>query len=303
MALLRALVDVILPVVLVAGVGALLARRFTLDKATITKVALNALTPALALQTVLTTKVSGTVGLSLALAFILVTLLGCALVWLGAIGNPGRTRRSVAVAVGIGNNGNMGLPISLFALGQLGLDQSVLIFVLSVVLTFLIAPALYGAHGGWRGALTAVVRLPTLWAMAVGLLIRLSGLTLPTGVMRGIDLLAAATLPVILLTLGIQLGSSGRVRLTRTVVTASVLRVAVLPVVALPIGYAVGLRGLPLQALVLSSAMPTAVNAYLLANEYDGDVDVVAHTVTVTTVLSFLTAGIVTALLPWIAAL
>jgi predicted permease len=49
--------------------------------------------------------------------------------------------------------------------------------------------------------------------------------------------------------------------------------------------------------------MPTAVNAYLLANEYDGDVDVVAHTVTVTTVLSFLTAGIVTALLPWIAAL
>jgi predicted permease len=121
--------------------------------------------------------------------------------------------------------------------------------------------------------------------------------------MRGIDLLAAATLPVILLTLGIQLGSSGRVRLTRTVVTASVLRVAVLPVIALPIGYAVGLRGLPLQALVLSSAMPTAVNAYLLANEYDGDVDVVAHTVTVTTVLSFLTAGIVTALLPWIAAL
>ena len=64
MALLRALVDVILPVVLVAGVGALLARRFTLDKATITKVALNALTPALALQTVLTTKASGTVGLT-----------------------------------------------------------------------------------------------------------------------------------------------------------------------------------------------------------------------------------------------
>ena len=43
MALLRALLDVVLPVVLVAGLGALLARRFPLDRATITKIALNAL--------------------------------------------------------------------------------------------------------------------------------------------------------------------------------------------------------------------------------------------------------------------
>jgi len=74
-------------------------------------------------------------------------------------------------------------------------------------------------------------------------------------------------------------------------------------VVALAIGYAVGLRGLPLQALVLSSAMPTAVNAFLLADEYDADVDLVAHTVTVSTLLSFVGAAVVTALLPTIAAL
>ena len=121
--------------------------------------------------------------------------------------------------------------------------------------------------------------------------------------MRGVDLLAAATLPVILLTLGIQLGSSGRVHLSRGVVTSSLLRVGALPVVALAIGYAVGLRGLPLQALVLSSAMPTAVNAFLLADEYDADVDLVAHTVTVSTLLSFVGAAVVTALLPTIAAL
>ncbi|HRY11734.1 MAG: AEC family transporter [Tetrasphaera sp.] len=303
MALLRALFDVILPVILVAGVGAILARRFTLDRATITKIALNALTPALALQTILTTKVSGAVGIRLALGFIVLTLLAAGLGWLGTLGSPSRTRRSAAVAVAIGNNGNMGLPIGLFALGQEGLDQSVLIFVLSVVMTFLLAPALYGAHEGLRGAVWNVVRLPTIWAIALGLVIRLTHVTLPTGVSRGIELLSAATLPMILLTLGIQLGMTGRVRVTRPVVTASMLRVLVLPAVAIPLGLAIGLRGIPLQAFVLSSAMPTAVNAFILATEYDGDVEFVAHTVTVSTLLSFVTAGVTTALLPWIGGL
>ena len=303
MALLRALLDVVLPVVLVAGLGALLARRFPLDRATITKIALNALVPALAFRTILTTQVDGRTGVLLVLAFLVVTLVAALLGWLATAGLPGLSRRSAAVAVAIGNNGNMGLPIALFALGRDGLDQSVLIFIVSVIATFVLAPLLYGAHTGWRGAVRGMLRLPALWAMGAALLWRATGIPLPTGVMRGVDLLAAATLPVILLTLGIQLGSSGRVHLSRGVVTSSMLRVGALPVVALAIGYGVGLRGLPLQALVLSSAMPTAVNAFLLADEYDADVDLVAHTVTVSTLLSFVGAAVVTALLQTIAAL
>ena len=301
MALIRALLDVIVPVILVAGVGAILGRAFTLDRSTITKVALNALTPALALQTMLTTQVSGRVGMLLALAFVVLTAIAALLGW--SVGSPGRTRRSAAVAVAIGNNGNMGLPIGLFALGQQGLDQSVLIFVLSVIMTFVLAPLLFGAHEGWRAAIRGMLRLPTLWALALGGGIRLAGIEVPTGIGRGIELLAAATLPMILLTLGIQLGSTGRVRLTRPVVISALLRVAVLPTIALPLGYALGLRETPLQAFVLSAAMPTAVNAYILASEYDGDVTFVALTVTVTTVASFLGAAVVTALLPWIGAL
>ncbi len=301
MALLRALADVVLPVILVAGVGVLLGRFFTLDRNTITKVSLNALTPALALQTILTTRISGAVGALLAVAFVTVTLLGAGLGWLATAGASSHSRRSAAVAVAIGNNGNMGLPIALFALGRAGLDQAVLIFILSVVLSFILAPLLYGAHQGLAGALRGMLRLPVLWAMAVGGILRAADLPLPTGVARSIELLSAATLPMILLTLGIQLAATGRVRLRRPIVLTALSRVAVLPVLALGVGYVVGLRGLPLQTLVLSSAMPTAVNAFLLADEYDGDVELVAHTVTVTTLLAFVGATVVTALLPAIA--
>ncbi|XVX20802.1 AEC family transporter [Actinomycetota bacterium] len=303
MNLLRALLDVIVPVVLVAGVGAILGRNFELDRTTISKISLNALTPALALHTILTTEVSGRTGLVLVAAYVVVTLIAAFLGWLTVPGVPGITRRSMAVAVAIGNNGNMGLPIALFALGRSGLDQSVLIFLMSVVLAFILAPALYGAHEGPAGAIRGILRLPAIWAMAVALALRTGDVTLPVGVMRGIELLAQATLPMVLLMLGIQLGSSGRVRLSRPVVTASLLRVLVVPLVSLGVGLAMGLEGVPLQALVLAGTMPTAVNAFLLAVEYRGDIDAVAHTVTVSTLLSFVTATIVTTLLPWIGSL
>lgn len=298
MELLRALVDVVVPVVIVAGVGFLVGRRLPIDLATVTKLGLMVLTPALALHTLLTTEVSGRVGGLLLGAFVVVTVVAAALGWLATWGAPGRARRSAAVAVAVGNNGNMGLPVALFALGRAGLDQAVLILLASVVVSFVLAPLLYGAHEGPAAALRGMLRLPALWAVAVGLLVRLTGVPVPIGVSRSIALLAQATVPVILLTLGIQLSRSGRVRLTRPVVTASLLRVAVLPMVALAVGYAVGLRGVPLQSLTLAAAMPTAVNAYLLATEYDGDVDLVAHTVTVSTLLSFGSAAVVTALLP-----
>ncbi|HEX2704909.1 MAG TPA: AEC family transporter [Candidatus Lustribacter sp.] len=303
MAILSALLTVVLPVLIVAGVGALLSRRFELDQTTITKLSLNGLTPALALHTLLTTAISPGTGTRLAAAYLVVSLAAVALAGLATPGMTTRTRRAVMACAAIGNNGNMGLPISLFALGRAGLDQSVVIFLCSVVLTFTLGPLLYGSTDGPLGALRAVVRLPVLWAMAVAVGIRLLALPVPLGVMRGIELLAQATLPMILLALGIALGRGGAIGFGRPVLTAVGLRVLVMPVAGLGVGWLFGLRGLPLEALVLSGAMPTAVNAYLLAREYDADAVTVADAVTLSTLASIASAAVVTALLPAIAAL
>jgi predicted permease len=186
----------------------------------------------------------------------------------------------------------------MFALGRLGLDQSVLIFLASVVLTFVVAPAVYGAEGGVRGTVRAVLRLPAIWAMGVALLVRNLGLPVPVGIGRGIELLSQATLPVLLLALGVQLGASRGLTITRAIATAVLGRIVVIPVLAVGLGWAIGLPALPLQALVLASAMPTAVNAFILAQEYEADVETVAGAVTLSTFVSFGTVAIVTALLP-----
>lgn len=301
MGVLLALVNVIVPVLVVAGAGFVVGRIFPLDAGTISKISLNVLTPALCLEVLLTTEVSGQVGLTLIGAYVVVTLVGVLLGGILTPGVSGSTRRGVMLSVGLSNSGNMGLPIALFALGQAGFEQSVLIFLASVVLGFIIGPILLGSGGGVGPALKALLKFPALWAIAVALLMRWFGWSLPGGVMSGVEMLADATLPIVLLALGIQLGATKKVRLTRPVWTASLLRVAVMPVVSLGIGLLFGLREVPLQALVLAGAMPTAVNAFLLALEYKGDVRTVADTVTLSTILSFISAALVTAALPLIA--
>nr|WP_246581238.1 AEC family transporter [Deinococcus aestuarii] len=295
-----ALLNVVLPVVLVAGVGAVLARRFPLSQDTLGKVSLNALTPALALSSLLGTTVTAQAGLRLAAAYFALALLGVLVAFLAARGVPGPTRRAVMASVAIGNNGNFGLPIALFALGQPGLDQAVVIFLCSVVLTFTLGPLLYGSSGGARAGLTAVLRLPVVWCIAAALLVRLLDVPLPLGLRRGIDLLGQAALPMVLLSLGIQLGQAARVALTRPVLTATLLRVLAMPALALGLGLLLGLRGLNLQGLVLASAMPTAVNAFLLAREYGADADTVASAVALSTLASVATAALVVTLLPGI---
>lgn len=303
MGLLSALVDVIFPVVLVAGVGWGLGKRFTLDLDTLTRMSLHGLTPAFVLNSLLTTTVSLSAGALLLVGYLLVALIGCALAWLATPGIPGDTRRAMMTSVTLGNNGNMGLPIALFALGREGLDQSTLIFLASVVLTFTAGPLLLGSVEGPVAAVRGMLRMPALWAVALALVVRTFNVPVPVGVSRGVELLAGATLPLLLLTLGIQIGSTGRPRFTRAVLTATALRSVGLACVAAVVGLVLGLPALALQALVLASAMPTAVNAYLLARAYGSDHRSVADVVTLSTAASFVGAGLVTAALPLLASL
>lgn len=304
-ALLNALLTVIVPVVLVAGTGAVLGRRYPLDSATISKISLQALTPALALHTLLTTQVTPRAMAQVAVAFLAVTAVGVLLGLGGAalLGLGAPQRRAVMVTGSLGNTGNMGLPIALFALGQVGFEQSVLLFIASVVIGFFLYPLVYGSAGGVGKAVATMVRMPVMWAMALAVVLRVLGLRLPTGVMSGVELLGSAALPMVLLALGIQLGASGRPRITPAVLLATAIRVLVMPALSVPVGLALGMHGLPLQSLVLASAMPSAVNAYLFAVEMDGDVRTVGDTVTVTTLLSFLTVAFVTWALGWVGAL
>ncbi|QQS02862.1 MAG: AEC family transporter [Austwickia sp.] len=293
-----AVVEVMLPVVLVAAVGATLSRFFPLDLDTIGKVGLYGFFPFLAYQSIVTTTVSAQTGLVLGLAYLAVTGAGAAIAWAGARGYPRAERRGIVAGVALGNNGNFGLPIALLALGREGLDQSLVIFVWSMVVMFTVGPGLLGDHADLRGAARTVLKLPVLWGIAVGFVVRATGVGVPLGLSRGIELLAQGAIPIVLLALGAQIAATSGARPTRTVGLVAATRLLLSPVLAAGIGVAFGLHGTALAALVLASAMPTAVNAFMIAREYGSGADTQASVVALSTLASVVTIPVTITLLP-----
>ncbi len=298
--LLSALLNVIVPVALVAGTGFVLGRRLTLDQDTVARLSLYALTPALAFDTILNARVAVGEALTLTLAFLLTWAVTLAVSWLVARRWDVRTRRSVMASSTIWNSGNLGLPIALFAFGQNGLELALVVFLVGIIGIYVLGPAIYASGGGWRGSLKAILGLPVLWAALAALLWRLSGVRVPLGLERGVHLMAQATLPLVLLSLGLQLGAAGKLVVTPPMLFASGVRLILGPLAAFSICLLIGLRGQPLAVLVLSASMPTAVNALLLAREYGSDAQTVAGVVLLTTLGALVTVTAVVAALPYL---
>ena len=297
----QALSSVLLPVILVAGLGALLSSRFPIDQATVSRLTLYLLSPALVLNVLLKTPVKAAEALTLGGAYLITMLLCLCLGWLCGLGLPGLSQRSYSAGVGIWNSGNMGLPIALFAFGQAGFERATVLFLASFVGMYAVGPAVYslgrtGVHP--LDAARDILRLPAIWATVLGLSLRLLHVTLPEGLLRGVELLSQATLPMVLLALGLHLGAAGRPRLDARLWLASGARLIGGPLLALLVGRTLHLNGANLAVLILSASMPTAVNAMLIAREYNADVDTVAAIATLSTLLSVVTIAVVVTLLP-----
>lgn len=290
-----ALFEVMLPVFLVTGVGFILARLFTIDQLSLNKVQLYALTPALGYSSLMNTAVSPAQVGQLAAGYVVATVAAGLLMWVVTKLLGVRPPGALVATVMLGNNGNFGLPIALLALGQAGLDQALVIFVLAIIMLWTIGPALFGQTPTLRGVLSNIARLPVIWSILLALVFRLVEFVPPPGVTTAIDMISAASIPLILIALGLQLGSAKRLDLSRNVVVVVLLRLLVVPMLAWGIGLLLGLRGLELQSLVLALSMPSAVNVFLLALEYDRDAEQVANIVALSTVLSFATISILVA--------
>ena len=167
------------------------------------------------------------------------------------------------------NSGNLGLSLTLLALGQLGLERAIVTYVASALLVFGVGPGLVSG-GGFKKGLKTTLRLPSIWALAFGLGLHASGIGLPSGVADGLHLMGEATVSLLLITLGLQIA---RTRFTPRAddFLASGLRLGVGPMMAYGAGMALGLDHLTLQVFVLQCATPTAVNAFLITAEFGGD--------------------------------
>jgi predicted permease len=292
-------VNSVLPAFLLIAAGVWTGKRFPdLKMETLTQLTVYLLIPALVFRALATTQLTLSVAVLIAVAYLLYLVVLGLFTYLASGGLDGKARRGLVVTSLFGNTGNMGLPITLFAYGEAGLERGVVVFVLSLIAMFAVGPTLLMGGGGLGTRLAAALRLPPLWAALAGLAFNVWSLPLPISLARGVSLLADAAIPVMLLSLGVQVYRSWGWELDTTALRASLLRLGLGPLVAYLAGVTLGLEALELRVLVMMAAMPSAVTMFVVAVEVGGDYEGIARTVVATTVGSLAAILAVIVLLP-----
>lgn len=285
----------ILPVFLCAGAGLVLGRTQTVDRKTLTQVIFYIFSPSLVFHSLTETRVDGAEFGALA-AF----TLGVVAIMTGLAGLAGlllradrRTLATLVIASAFVNGGNYGLAATRFAFGDAALARAVIYFVFSTigVYTLGVFVASLGRQSP-RQALREIVSVPAFYALAAAGLVRAGGWTTPTPVARAVELLGEASIPAMLVLLGLQLAAVRwhaaawpRQRVL-ALGAATVLQLLVAPLVALALAAGLALTGATWQAAVLEASMPAAVITMVLAVQYDLDADLMTAAVLATTLLS-----------------
>ena len=275
-----------------AGYG--LAAYVALDTRTIGRVLFYLATPALVFRSLYTMTVDWRALQHMVLVGVGVLVITALLGWLSTAGAPRAERSGLTLASAVGNTGNMGIPICLFAFGEVGAALAAVYYAITSFLTNTAGVVVASAGRlPLRAALLRGLQAPMLYAATLGLLLNRSGIEAPQNLYRAIDLLAGASIPMMLVLLGAQLYST-RIRRGHFIIWRSMMvRLVASPLVALALCWLLSIGGIERQVLVLQAAMPTAVITTVLATEFDAAPTLVAAAVMFSTLASMVTLALV----------
>lgn len=197
-----------------------------------------------------------------------------------------------------GNVGNFGLSMVEFGLGNDAMVAATIYFLAILVIAFVIgvAAASWIRGSGGVGAILSVFKTPALLALWPALLFTATNLEVPLVLSRITGLLGSAMIPVMLVTLGVQLGEVGKLVINLDVVLASAVRLLAGPILAMILVVPFGLTGFERDVGILQSSMPAAVLCSIIAIEYDLVPEFVTTTVLFSTIASLFTLTVVLSL-------
>lgn len=277
------------PILLAAAAGFLISKWLNLNPRTLSQLIFYIFSPCLVFILLATSELDGQDIVRTVTFAILMTLLMGVLAW--GFGRALRLDRRLLAAVLIAtlfmNAGNYGLPLTQFAFGEAALAHASLFFVCTSLLINSLGIVI--ASSGSRGLLASIkglLKFPATYALILGVLFNITGWQLPTPIHRSVELMADASIPAMLILLGMQFTKMRWDGQPRALALVTGLRLVIAPLLAFGLARLMGAQGAAQQALVIESAMPTAVMTTVLATEFDIYPSFITTTVFATTLLS-----------------
>ncbi|WP_368503919.1 AEC family transporter [Alkalihalophilus sp. As8PL] len=288
---------VMLPVLLVFVLGFLIQKWKKVDIKPISTVAIYVMTPCLVFRTFYLSELN--LQYVYMITFSLVLLFG--LIFINKIYAKVKQlstsqESGLILATAFMNSGNYGAPIILFAYGEAGFAYSVSFMVLQAIIMNFFG-VYYAAKGknGMKIAKKAVLSMPATYAVILALLFNVFAIDIPNPFMLTIDMIAEATVPTVMLILGMQLalikwGDFDWPNLSFGFVT----RLFISPFLAFGILLFLPVDPLLAKVLIVSAAMPSAATIVMYAVQFQSEPRLVSSITLMTTIGSVIT---ITALL------
>ncbi|MUW13988.1 AEC family transporter [Halorubrum sp. CBA1125] len=302
------LVSAVLPVLSIAGVGYAFATYQDVDAEPLSVISLYVLLPALVFHSLATTEIPTDVAVTAFLGvygFVFVMLVVAEAVCY-LFGVSGTMRNALVLTAMFPNVGNYGLPLADFAFGSIGREIAVIFIIAQSTLMYSLGVFIASRRSDrtWKGAFSRIFQLPVIYAVIVALLLRALGRVPSSGhaMMEAIAMTGNATIPIMLLLLGMKLAGLRRGASFGRIFQASALVLVVSPVVALGFALLLALPAAVMRPFVLLGAMPTAITPLLLLIEFgdpssNHDVEYASSVIFLTTILSIGTLSLIIVLL------
>lgn len=194
-----------------------------------------------------------------------------------------------ALGAGYVNGNNIGIPVSLYVLGDAATSAPVVLLQLVIIapIALTVLDLSVSQRPSLRRVLMQPLRNPLLFASALGLVVSVTGVELPPQLLDPFELVGAAAIPVVLIAFGMSLHgvrplAPGPER--RDVLVATVLKLVAMPAVAWLVGHLLfGMTGHDLFAVVVLAALPAAQNVFTYAQRYGRGVILARDVVLITT--------------------
>ena len=283
------LFEVLFPVFFIVGIGFFLGKKNpNIDTSFITTYSGNFGTPALVIFALTAGNVSFEVFANFFIyAIILLTLFGIVGLIFLVLMKKDYLRELPTFF--LPNTGNMGIPICLFAYGELGMGMaasiSSLVVLLHFTLNIFLAKRAFDFH--------TIIKSPAFYAIIVTVLFLYFEQPIPQFVMNTVMLLAYGMIVMILMSLGIALTQMKVFSFKDSIIT-SIGRVIIGPIIGLIVIKIFNLSGVGAGVVLIQSSMPSAILCYLIASMYSPKeiVDNISSTIVVSTLMSLITIPI-----------
>ncbi len=211
---------------------------------------------------------------------------------------PKKKKWALILPVSLGNTAFLGFPVTLGVFGSEGLVRAIFYDISSLVMFLSLSAILMFKFGGeLKDAIKSLFSFPALWAVLIGILFNF--LNIPIGEIFdiAINYLAAATIPLIMLSLGLSLQFKGIKEGIKSTSFVSFIKLIIAPIFAFFLLGFLGFSGLEHAVGITEAAMPCSMLTLVLAIDHDLDFKLTTNCIIISVIFSLISIPVLLGIL------